>query len=292
MHSIYIRYIMDYTSLSVFLFVLITILYYVLLKPAYTLADLNSTSMLREVMANQRNMTGIYFLVVVFIQFFLNIAAMSSHCGGGQTSSIGAAAWYTFVPWIFIFGVMMVLLMTFPGLKSGFGDVIGYYAVSYSANNVLSDLLLDPEFSAQIDATEDTEEGKKSMQAAAQAVTKLMGNNSILINQVVPGNFMQFWSMLSPLMKPEYRTNQESGVVNEKKEKLLGLATRRDNIGEACWYLYTGIFLIIFGQYRISMHECDVNPDLANEKYKEYEKEQDAKEKREKTINQVEYTMN
>lgn len=283
---------MDYTSLSIFLFMLVTILYYVLAKPVFNLADLNSPSMLQNVMANQRNMTGVYFLVNVFIQFFLNIAAMSSHCGGSQTSNIGAAAWYTFIPWIFIFGVMMVLLMAFPGLKSGFGDVIGYYAVSYSANNVLSDLLIDPEFNAEIDATQDTEEGKKSMQAASQAITKLMGNNSILINQVVPANFMQFWSMLFPLMKPEYRNNPDSGVVFEKKEKLLGLATRRDNIGEACWYLYTGIFLIVFVQYRISMHECDVNPDLANEKYKEYEKEQAAKEEREKAINQVKYKMN
>ena len=282
---------MDYTSLSIFLFVLVTILYYVALKPSFTLGDLETPSTLQAVTGNQRNMAGIYFLIIVFIQFFVNIGAMSSICGGSQSSNIGTAAWYTFIPWLFIFGIVMVILMAFPGLKSGFGDVVGYYAVYYSANNVLSDLLLDPDLTADLESTQDSEEGKKTAIATAQAITKLMGNNSILINQVVPNNFLQFWSMISPLIKPEYRNNQESVELRNKKELLLKLATRRDNIGEACWYLYTGIFLIIYTQYRISTHECDVNPELANEKYKEYVKEQNAKRKRMKELNQVKYKM-
>lgn len=46
-----------------------------------------------------------------------------------------------------------------------------------------------------------TEEQKLGLQQAADAIIKICGNNSILINQIVPSNFTSYWDILKPLMK-------------------------------------------------------------------------------------------
>ena len=282
---------MDYTQLSIFVFILVTILYYVFVKPAFTVVHLDSVKALGDVVRNQKYIAGVYFLVVVGLQFMINISAMADHCGNGTANNMGTAAFYTFIPWIFIFGVMMVFLMVFPGLKSGFSDVVGYYAVSFSANSLLTELLLDPEIDAKIQTGDATQEEKTSMQAAADAIIKLFGNMSILINQVVPGNFAQYWTTLVPLMKAKYKNNLDSTESREKKQAFLTLVTLRDNIGEACWYIYTGILLAIISQYNIMTHKCDVDPEVAAEKYKEYNKQQEEDEEKKKKQNPVTYKM-
>ncbi len=282
---------MDYTILSIFTFLLTTILYYVFVKPSFTIVHLENAKSLGDVLRNQKYISGVFFLVVVAIQFIVNISAMADHCGNGTAKNLGAAALYTFVPWIFMFGVMMIVLMVFPGLKSGFSNVVGYYAVAFSANNLLTELLLDPEIDAKIQSENATPEDRSAMQSAADAILKLLGNASILINQVVPGNFSQYWTTLVPLMKGKYKNNLDSIETREKKQAFLNLAIMRDNIGEACWYIYTGIFLITIVQYNIMTHKCDVDPEVANEKYKEYnKKEKEENEKKEKQ-NTVEYKM-
>ena len=38
---------------------------------------------------------------------------------------------------------MLAVLIIFPGFKSAFSDVIGYYWVSYSANKLVTEILID-----------------------------------------------------------------------------------------------------------------------------------------------------
>ena len=59
-----------------------------------------------------------------------------SKCGGSLDKNIGAAALFTFIPWILIFGVMLAVLIIFPSFKNAFSNVIGYYVVSGQANEL------------------------------------------------------------------------------------------------------------------------------------------------------------
>ena len=140
----------DYTAINILVFVIITILYYSFMKPKFTLDHVKTADSFIDVVKNQKYMAGIYFIVVIFFQFVINATSMTNKCGGSVSSNIAAAAGMTVVPWIFIFGVMMVVIMAFPGMKSAFSDVIGYFAVSYSANRLLADLLLDTEIDAKL----------------------------------------------------------------------------------------------------------------------------------------------
>ena len=49
----------------------------------------------------------------------------------------------TLWPWTLIFGVLVIILSIYPGFKSAFSDVIGYFWISKSANEIMSQLLID-----------------------------------------------------------------------------------------------------------------------------------------------------
>ena len=281
----------DFTSINIFIFVVFTIIYYAFIKPVISVADMASEKSLAAVIGNQSYMSGIYFMVIVLFQFIINTIYIVSRCGDDTASNIGAAAKLTFLPWIFIFGIMMMILMAFPGMKSGFSDVIGYLAVSRSANNVMTDLLLDPEVDVSLNTENADNSTREKMQSTASTILKIMGNMSVLINQVVPANFTKFWSSMVPLMKQKYRDNLDGGETFEIKQKLLNLATLRDNTGEACWFIYTGMFTIFIVQYNLITHRCEVDPKIMNKKFDEFEEKQKKEEEQKAKENTTVYQM-
>jgi hypothetical protein len=93
---------------------------------------------------------GIYLLLVVVTQFAINAYYVTNTCGGTSTANIGYAFIATFIPWIFIFGILMVVLIIFPGIKSAFSNVVGYFIVASSANGVLTELLVNTDVNRSI----------------------------------------------------------------------------------------------------------------------------------------------
>jgi hypothetical protein len=224
---------------------------------------------------------AIYLLLVMVIQFIVNASIISTTCGGSITENMGAAGVYTFLPWTLIFGVLVIVLSVYPGFKSAFSDVIGYFYVSGTANNLLTDLLIDKDVQNRLETDLTlTEEQKKAMQSAADTIIKICGNTSILINQIVPNNFNEYWDILTPLRKKEYQTDTPEAL--EKKKKLFELVVSRDNVGEAMWYIYTGILLTSIVQLKITTRGCKSNPKTMEQNYQKIlaeEKETNAKNK-------------
>jgi hypothetical protein len=145
----------------------------------------------------------------------------------------------------------------FPGLKSAFSDVVGYFVVANGANNILNVILQNGDLTDKIDETADADE-KKDLKVAAQAIMKLVGNKGILINQMVPGNFESIWALLVPLMVPDFVAGNMTGdfEIATAKNKLLDLVVLRDNIGESMWYIYTAILLTSIVSYNLASRGC------------------------------------
>ena len=101
-----------------------------------------------------------------------------------------------------------------------FSNVIGYYAVARSSNKILVQLMGNAEVDKELSNTSDENDSsdKSNIRKASDAVLKMVGNTSILINQITPENFMEMWTMLIPVMKVE---NQDSSVNAPFKKKLL-----------------------------------------------------------------------
>jgi hypothetical protein len=283
---------MDPTYLSLISFILITIAYYSIPsigKIPVTVTMLTSGDLNNYYTTNLSRL-GIYFGVVVLTQFIINIFAVKSKCGGNVGENVGMAALATFIPWLLIFGMMIAILIMFPGLKSAFSDVVGYFAVSSSANNILTDILIDTNTNELIMNSPGLDETQKSsLKRTAEAILKLAGDKSVLINQIVPENFLSVWNTLIPLMKPEITQNTE--LFGQKQQQLLDLVVLRENIGEATWYTYTAILLTSIISYNIMSKPCIKDVSAMKEDRDKYLKEQEELDKQKQLNNSTTYTM-
>ena len=263
---------MDTSYLSLLIFIVITVLYYLVAKPQLKITELSD-----EPYAAYSSKSNIlllcYFGLVVVSQIIMNSSVIINTCGGSLAQNFGAAFLLTVIPWFFIFGIVIIALIMFPGFKTAFSNVIGYFAVSGKANQLLSTLLVNSEVNQTIDeSTQGNEEKRKELKSAAEAIIKLVGNMSILINQIVPGNFVEYWSMLTPLMKEEYQKNEPLDL----KQQLLNTVVLRDNIGEAMWYVYTAILLISITQYNIMKRGCVADLTTMKANHDQYLQQEEA----------------
>jgi hypothetical protein len=250
---------MDLTYLSIASFIITTILYYVVPtvgKISVSIKAFSSESEM-EIFKQESNVRlAIYLAVVILTQFVINTTFVINACGGSNISNYGSAFLITFLPWIFIFGVMLITLIMYPGFKGAFADIIGYFFVSNSANEILSEILMSDAVSqSALNGITDTTV-KTDLIRAAESITKMLGNKAIIINQITPLNFLSMWNMLKQLMKPTVFENEEL------KKKLLDVTVMRDNIGESMWFFYTGILIISYTSFKITSATCP--PDITN----------------------------
>ena len=267
---------MDYTIFNIISFILTTMFYYFVLKPKLTIETLSNQEAYKDYTKSSYFRLCIYFLLVLLIQFGMNTGAMISKCGGSVPQNIGVAGMMTFLPWVLIFGLVIIMLIVFPGFKGAFSDVVGYFFVSNGANRVLSDILISTPSNVNNKPGVAQEWGaanEKTMQDTADVMSRLYGNMSILINQIVPSNFLKYMEILKPIMKPKYVNDQT--LFKLKEQELLSLVSTRDNVGEAFWYMYAGLLLIAITQYNIVSRPCVKDIATIQANYKNFLKEQD-----------------
>lgn len=267
--------------LNIVTFLLTTVFYYMALKPHLPYSVHQNKDEYSKYVSNNYMFLAIYVLLVIVIQFMVNSSIIASNCGGNISENMGAAGVLTFLPWIFIFGVLVIILTIYPGFKTAFSDVVGYYYVSGQATKILTELLIDKKVEDKIGQDPNmTQEKKEALETAADTIIKICGNNSILINQIVPNNFDQYWNILTPLMKDQYQQNSPES--DKLKNELFELVVTRDNVGEAMWYIYTGLLLTSIVQLKITNRGCVSNPKTMEANYQKFlDQEQTAKTNKE-----------
>lgn len=275
--------------LNIITFILSTAFYYLVLKPTLSYDVYNNKEEYNSYSNRYYKSLGIYLILVIIVQFIVNTTIISNKCGGDLKTSIGTSAIFTFIPWLLIFGVTMVTLVINPGFKTAFSDVVGYFYVSNSANTLLTDLLIDKNVQQQMDQTSASSAEKEDLQNAADAIIKICGNTSILINQIVPTNFNNYWSILNPLMKIQFQTdNPESKY---KKSQLFDLVVLRDTIGEMMWYVYTGVLLTSIVQMKITTVPCYQSPQQMEKNYNSFLEEENKTQAKIKAAESTVYTI-
>jgi hypothetical protein len=248
---------------NVIVFILGTVLYYIG-KPASIMVDGNS-----ETIPISYSTLVFYFIATLVLQYACNVVALKQKCGGNITDNIGSIFIYTIFPWVFIFGLVIIALLSFPGLKSAFSDVIGYFYVSSAASTLLTELMRNRDIDNQLDAM--TSDKKREYEDASDLILKICGNPGILINQIVPSNFNQYWKMLRPLMKSKYQTDELVSEETKKiKQDLFNLVMSRDNVGEFVWYLYTGLLVVSLVQLKLGSKKCNKNIEDMELDYQTY----------------------
>ena len=306
---------MDNSYLNIFTFLLTTLFYYMILKPPLDYKTVSNMESYKDYTSKNYVCLAVYLLLVMVVQFIVNSSTIAQKCGGSISENMGTAGILTFIPWTLIFGVTIIILVIYPGFKSAFSDVIGYYWISNQANDLLIELLVqqnvedslakgttnDASPAASPAASKDTLDGgknpsqkggtdKQAIREVADLILKLCGNTSILINQMTPRNFEPYWSLLTPLKKPKYQ-NDNAAETQTLKKQLFDLTVTRDNIGETLWYVYTGLLLTSIVQLKITTRGCASNPKIMEENYAKFQKQEEAIKAQNATTTGTTYTI-
>ena len=278
---------MDIYLTSIIVFIVLTIAYFTVLKPTLTLDKLPEINSVTNVVTmdcfNEYKSSifpklALYLLAVCLSQFLLNTNYMNTKCGGSSKDNIGIAALYTILPWTVIFGTMLAVLIIFPGFKSAFSDVIGYFVVSSGAKDIF-DAIMNTDLQKEVDKAQKAGESTGDLEKAARALTQMVDNNqSILINKMTPDNFADFWSTMRPLMKPTIRST--ASIENDYKTQMLNLVVLKDNIGEAIWYVYTALLISSIVYYNLANVGCKKSVEQIKTSHDEYvQQQEDASQK-------------
>ena len=310
---------MDNSYLNILTFLLTTLFYYMFLKPSLDYKTVSNVELYKDYITRNYVCLAVYLLLVMVVQFIVNSSTIAQKCGGSITENMGAAGVFTFIPWTLIFGVTIIILVIYPGFKSAFSDVIGYYWISNQANDLLIELLVqqnvedslakgttnDPASPASpaspaapaspasegvLVGGKNPSDNKQAIREVADLILKLCGNTSILINQMTPRNFEPYWSLLTPLKKPKYQ-NDNAAETQTLKKQLFDLTVTRDNIGETLWYVYTGLLLTSIVQLKITTRGCATNPKIMEENYAKFQQQEAAIQAQKATTANTTYTV-
>jgi hypothetical protein len=278
------------SAINIVTFLLTTLLYYLVIKPVITYDILVDPEKHKQFVSSSYTNLGIYVLLIIVSQYLVNVSMITTTCGGSVTENLGSAAFLTFIPWSLMFGVLIIVLTMYPGFKTAFSDVIGYFYVSSSANKVLTELLVDRDLQDTMDKdSTSTPEQKKALQDAADTIIKICGNTSILINQIVPSNFVEYWNILKPLMKTEFQ--KDTPESHAKQKQLFELVVTRDNVGEAMWFIYTGILVTSLIQLKIATRGCVSSPATMEKNYQQFLDQQEHADAQQKQATSTVYTV-
>lgn len=276
----------DNSILTILLSLVVIILYYMFLKPVLKVDIMGDLDKFAKFSKQKYIMMIVLFVILFLIHMIVNLLGFQNKCGGSIGENIGKVFVSTFVPWLLFFGGLMLVLIIFPGFKGAFSNVIGYYAVYRASNTILVKLLGNAQVDRTIENTQETDkEDAHLLEKASDAVLKLVGNTSIMINQITPENFENMWKMMIPVMKPEMRGTANAPLKCELLEQVL----LRDNIGECCWYIYTMLLLIVVVKTMLMKQECVTSLSQVKEHASEYDAQQSMKDDQEKKDKSVVY---
>jgi hypothetical protein len=191
--------------------------------------------------------SGIYFLTLIIVQFFINLNLTSEICNESQ---YGIAMTTTIFPWVFIFGILVVLLKIFPNWLSPFSNTFGYlFTYITGINDFLMDILKS--------------ESKNS------TIEKIYENKSLLINSITLENIGEWWKKMSDKNNGILKTNvgNEQSDNFKKLEKFIQLKT---NVAEFIWYALTGILVTSVSYNYIINSGCTQSAEEMEKRHNEY----------------------
>lgn len=288
-----------YSNFDIFFFLITTYFYYQYFKPELKYSDTQDKTAYASYLSASNGSINVYLTFLILSQSIINTLYKSNNCGGKASDIFLKITWVTLAYWIFIFGVMIIALIIKPSLKKPFSDVFGYYWVSNSANNLITELLIAQDIEVKMNDPKSpplSREEKTKMQQTADAIIKICGNSDILINKITPANFDELWELLTPLMKEKYQEGStdklsNTTLIEEYKNKLFNLVVSKDTIGEMVWYVYTGLINISFIKLMISSMKCQNTPETMEKNQAAREEAQIKEDEKRQQLENTVYTL-
>ena len=152
---------------------------------------------------------------------------MQTKCGSANGSAFQA----TLLPWLFMFGPMMVALQFFPEWKTPFSNTLGFMVARMAGGTQMLLDLLKPESDVKLHY--------------------VYSDPSLLLNQFTTSNFDTVLASFS----------EDMAYTEEKREAFLKVVRLKELISEWIWYLLTAS-VVISTSYTMMMNgECTKTVD-------------------------------
>lgn len=243
--KISINYIAYTCKIKMIFFFILTIIYFIIRY--YT----------KNSPTTQKVFTALYAVSILVSQYIIQLNITKELCGEPK---IGSALYVSFIPWVFIFGTMMLILTMFPSWLSPFSNTFGYLGAKIAGvNKVLENI-----FKSTADKEASLSSGNK---IALDALEKIYDDPSLLVNEITQKNFNGFWNTMSKsgLFKPN---------AFNFKESLRNIIYLKDTISETIWYILTGILTISISNNYIVNVGCEKSVNEMKKRHDDYEEKE------------------
>lgn len=182
-------------------------------------------------------------------------------------SNVGTAALATFMPWIFIFGVLNLLLSVFPGWLSAFSNTIGYAIASVAGvASFFTDQLLNVNV------------GNTSSKDAFKVIQNVTNDPSTIINTINDENVENFWNKSIKVKFFNSFQEVQPGIDPPPEFTQLKNFIRLKNIvSYFIWYLLTGILITSLSYNYMLSVPCVQTPKQARDLAAQFLANQNAK---------------
>lgn len=186
-------------------------------------------------------MTLFVYLLLIFIGCYsINLALSESLCGSYQFST---AMIYTLFPWALIFGIMILMLESFPGWLAPFSNTVGYLVAKTSGLTGLMQKI----FKSAAEGGDNT--------SVSRDLVNIYSDPSLLINEVSPGNFDAFWDRMSK------NRLLRSSVSAADKDALREIVVFKYTIAEYIWYMLTGLLASSVSYNYVVNAQCGISDE-------------------------------
>ena len=202
-----------------------------------------------ETMLTLINIIYIGTLMVVLIT--INSSLAKTICDNPRSTTSGVVA--TIFPMLFIFGLLQLMLVIFPGWLEPFSNTFGYAIAKIGgAEKVVRDVLKE-------DATGDI----------SKAISNIYNDPSIFLNQFNYENEEDFklkWDKSAKLF------NENTGIGTPKYIDFRNMVKLKDMVAQFVWYMLAGILVTSRSYNYIINQPCGLSPEVAEKIASNYAK--------------------
>ena len=197
------------------------------------------------------------FLVVLFLMMYsFNVKEMSKFCPPESRGFALKSFLYSFIPFVFIMGTMVVILNMMPGWKAPFSNTIGFFIVK----NVIARKLFQLQKWIKVKNPSDGD-------TTTSLIEKFnsISNRTFFVNELTPKNFFSALKSLGISNNDKWDFKQKDVDVDINGNKInIAIAYKlyqaiiiKDIISEFIWYFLAAMLTYSVSQLYILGHICD-----------------------------------
>ena len=234
----------DASQPLIFFFILTTI--YAILR--YNTSKINLNEINIAIKDTNFVWTIIYILLLVLGNYFINLNITTVICGATQWTN---TLIITLVPWLLIFGLIVLLLLILPGWLSPFSNTLGYGIAKMMGLDSIMNEILKPK--ALIDDGK-TQEATGSERIISENLQMIYSDRSLLLNEITQDNFAVFWKNMS--LGGLLTAKAKDAATPQLRNALYNFVTLKNIVAEYIWYLLTGALVTSVGYNYIVNSSC------------------------------------